>query len=130
MVGVAAEAAALESSVRKSAVTSSSRPRRAIEDMGGTQSRTPATGCHRIVTRSPQRFLSADGLCTASPPDFSLLTRYCGSSLDALTLRPAASVSEVILCSTRPLALEPCEFHWTLSPFLKSAMSADYRSGD
>src|SRR3954447_14989734 len=78
--------------------------------------------------RRAQRRLSADGLCTASPPPFSLRTRYCGSSSEALTVRPAASVSEVILRSTTPgVSFEPCELHTTLSPFLNSsAMTVPY----
>src|SRR5215204_1060096 len=68
------------------------------------------------------RRLSAEGLCTASPPPFSLRTRYCGSSGEALTVRPPASVSEVILRSTTPgVSSRPWELHTTLSPFLNSS---------
>ncbi len=58
-------------------------------------------------------------MCTASPPDFSLLTRYCGSSFDARTVRPAASVSSVIFFSTTPSAVPPWDFQVTWSPLLK-----------
>ena len=70
-----------------------------------------------------QLFLrSASGLCTAVPPDFSLRTRYCGSSSDAATVRPPASVRSVILRSTVPTAVPPWLSHSTRSPFLNSAM--------
>src|SRR4051794_14797838 len=73
--------------------------------------------------RRAQRRLSADGLWTASPPPFSLRTRYCGSSAEALTVRPAAVVSEVILRSTTPgVSSLPCELQTTLSPGLKSSL--------
>ena len=73
------------------------------------------------------RRLSADGLWTASPPLFSLRTRYRGSSSDAFTARPAAVVSEVILRSTTPgVSSGPCELHTTLSPFLNSLIRAGY----
>src|SRR5215213_7947823 len=62
----------------------------------------------------------AEGLCTASPSDLSLRTRYCGSSFDAFTVRRAASVSLVIFFSTEPSACPPWEFHVTLSPFENS----------
>src|SRR4051794_10758598 len=76
-----------------------------------------------VVLVAHDRRLSALGLCTASPPPFSLRTRYCGSSGDALTLRPAAVVSEVILRSTTPgVSSLPCELHTTLSPFLNSSV--------
>src|SRR4051794_29148723 len=52
-------------------------------------------------------FFNASGLWTASPPLLSLLTRYCGSSLDALTSRLAACVSLVIFFSTVPSAVLP-----------------------
>src|SRR5215207_6267999 len=79
---------------------------------------------------SRQRRLSAEGLWTASPPPLSLRTRYCGSSLDALTSRPPASVSEVILRSTTAgVSSLPCELHTTLSPFLNSSAMASSRSG-
>src|SRR5689334_12971623 len=75
-----------------------------------------------------QSFVSAPGLCTASPPLFSLVTRYCGSSFDARTVRPAASVSSVIFFSTVPSAVPPWLFHVTWSPLLNvsSAMPGDY----
>src|SRR5215208_6423005 len=95
---------------------------------------TPSIGPETSIVRadrSPaqERFLRADGLCTASPPDFSLRTRYCGSSSEALTLRPAASVSEEILRSTWPTAPEPWELHSTLSPCLNSVMAGRLPSG-
>src|SRR3954451_7420524 len=80
-------------------------------------------GAAGALTPCGQRRLSADGLWTASPPPFSLRTRYCGSSGEALTLRPAAVVSEVILRSTTPgVSSVPCELHTTLSPFLNSSV--------
>ena len=57
-------------------------------------------------------------MCTAVPPDFSLRTRYCGSSWEALTFRPAASVSSVIFFSTLPTAVPPWLLHSTLSPLV------------
>src|SRR4051812_17073706 len=68
-------------------------------------------------------FLRASGLWTASPPLLSLLTRYCGSPLDAFTLRPAASVSDVIFFSTLPSAVLPWLCQVTSSP-LRSFFSA------
>ena len=68
--------------------------------------------------RSRESFFSAPGLWTASPPLFSLFTRYCGSSFDARTVRPAASVSSVIFFSTVPSAVPPWLFHVTWSPLL------------
>lgn len=60
--------------------------------------------------------MRAPGLWTASPPDFSLRTRYCGSSFEARTVRPASSVSEVISLTTSPEAVPPWERQVTWSP--------------
>src|SRR5579875_3911319 len=78
------------------------------------------------------QFLSgrkASGLCTASAPVLLLLTRYCGSCLDARTVRPAALVSSVIFSSTVPFTFWPWLFHCTLSPLLNflSAMPIPFR---
>src|SRR5215207_11696112 len=88
----------------------------------------PSGGCRPVRRRlghGDQRRLRAEGLWTASPPPFSLRTRYCGSSLEALTLRPPASMSDVILRSTTPgVSSLPCELHTTLSPFLNSCATS------
>src|SRR5215203_5497609 len=65
-------------------------------------------------------FFSASGLCTASRPLLSLFTRYCGSSSDAATVRPASSVRLVIFLSTSPVVVLPWLDHSTLSPFENS----------
>src|SRR4051794_22882081 len=67
-------------------------------------------------------FFNASGLCTASPPLFSLRTLYCGSSEEARTLRPASSASDVIFFSTLPSAVLPWLCQVTLSPFLNSLL--------
>jgi hypothetical protein len=67
----------------------------------------PSAGTGRADAPGYDRLFSASGLCTAVPPDFSDLTRYWGSSSEARTLRPPASVSEVILRSTVPTAFPP-----------------------
>jgi uncharacterized membrane protein len=59
---------------------------------------------------------SADGLCTASLPVLSLRTRYCGSSSEARTGRPAASVSSVISSTTSPCTVCPWLDQVTSSP--------------
>ena len=71
-------------------------------------------------------FVSASGLWTASPPLLSLLTRYCGSSSDARTVRPAASVSLVIFFSTTPLGRPPWLCQVTLSPFSNLCHAGPY----
>ena len=85
--------------------------------------------CHAASDRAYIRS-SASGLCTASPPLFSLRTRYCGSSDDARTVRPQASVSEVIFLITSPSASPPWLLQRTLSPFLNSNMSGRYPPPD
>ncbi|WP_444544046.1 serine hydrolase domain-containing protein [Planomonospora parontospora] len=66
---------------------------------------------------------SADGLCTAVRPLLSLRTRYCGSSAEAFTVRPASSVRFVIFFSTFPEADEPWLFQVTSSPAESSSFS-------
>lgn len=61
-------------------------------------------------------FECALALCTASAPVLSLRTWYWGSSFDARTVRPAASVSDVISRCTVPVTVVPRLRHCTLSP--------------
>src|SRR4051812_11469424 len=67
---------------------------------------------------------SAPGRCTAVRPLFSLRTSYCGSSSLARTVRPEASVSEVIFRSTAPPAVPPWLFQVTWSPVENSSADA------
>src|SRR3954454_8181587 len=67
---------------------------------------------------------SAPGRCTAVRPLFSLRTSYCGSSSLARTVRPEASVSEVIFRSTAPSAVPPWLFQVTWSPVENSSADA------
>src|SRR3954447_9937908 len=91
--------------------------------VGAAAGREPRALAHgaSCVGSAGQSSCRAPGLCTAVPPLFSLFTSYCGSSLLALTFRPAASVSEVIFRCTVPAASEPWLFQVTWSPFLKSS---------
>src|SRR5690606_10242169 len=65
-------------------------------------------------------FLSAEGLWTAFLPDLSLRTSYCGSSSEAATVRPAASVRSVIFFSTLPVVSLPWLLQATSSPSWRS----------
>src|SRR3954453_18094554 len=61
-----------------------------------------------LPAHQPSLFLRRDcGLWTALRPDLSLLTSYCGSSCEASTVRPAASVRSVIFFFTFPGTLCP-----------------------
>src|SRR5688572_7930510 len=64
---------------------------------------------------------SAPGLINALFPILLLSTSYCGSSLLALTLRPPASVSDVISRLTVPSTSWPWLFQVTWSPLLISS---------